>query len=128
MLLRQKKDSYISFVAPKDRTCKFTISKIKTLGSNEENLGNWYPRTASSYGGSYLPTLDVKTEGGKSSCLWTASGNYPLSFTNLGKKKVDQYLKTRSATVKMKKGQKIWFSYYYTGEKCSYTVTVKKTK
>lgn len=122
--ITQKKNfSYVSFVAPKDGTYKFTISNINTLGSNAANLGNWYPKPA------YNPSpATFKTEGGKASCLWTASSNYDLTYVNANKKKVSQYLKARSATVKMAKGQRINFEYFYTGTKCTYNFTIKKTK
>lgn len=118
---------FISFVAPKTGTYKFTINNIKTLGSNATNLGNWYPLQKDLYG-STPASIKVKTEGGQSSCLWTASSNFDLSYVNAGKKKVSQYLKSRSATIKMTKGQKIYFEYYYVGVKCTYNITIKKTK
>lgn len=123
-----KNHSMIAFVAPANGTYKFTISNIATMGSNQTNLGNWYPKELytskySSY--SYLTSKKVKTEGGQANCLWTASANYNDSYINKGTL-VNRYLKSRSATVKMVKGQKIWFDYYYTGTKSTYTVTVKK--
>lgn len=122
--ITQKKNfSYVAFVAPKDGTYKFTISNIKTLGSNTQNLGNWYPR----------PTYDsapvtFKTEGVKTNCLYTASSNYNLKSVNTSPKKLYQYLKTRSVTIKMKKGQRMDFEYYYVSDKCTYNITIKKTK
>ena len=124
-----KNHSMIAFRAPKAGTYKFTISNIATMGSNDTNLGNWYPKTlyVSPYSGtSYLQSLKVKTEGGKQSCLWTASANYRDCYTTTGGPLSGRYLKTRSATVKLKAGQTIWFDYYYTGNKCTYKVTIKK--
>lgn len=120
--------SYVAFTAPKAGTYKITISNLKSLTSKNDFLGNWYICKPSSFVSNHLSPIKVKTEGGSSTCLWTASQNYDGTYLKTGKK-VNQYMKTRSATIKLNKGEKVYSKYWGTdGKKYSYTITIKKTK
>lgn len=127
----KKNSSYVRFVAPSSGTWTFTISNIRSWGGSPETtrgLGNWYVYTLRKpvNGSPYLTPLKVKTNGGKSLCLWTTSNAAYAARTNAGKKTVDKYLPSRKCVVKLKKGQSIYFKYFFTGVASQYKITVKK--
>lgn len=119
---------YISFKAPSTGKYTFTFSDVSHLTKPATTgLGNvsiWEARKSGS--ASYLGLKGVSTEGGKSEFLRMASKNYKY---NPGGEGVNKYLKTRNAKkVKLKKGQRIYFCFYFTGGQSKYNVIVKKVK
>lgn len=126
----KKNNSYTKFKAPAAGTYKITISNIKSIkpDSYDWELGNFYVEESTEYGPS---TMEVKTNGGKATCMWTANNVAAKSdslknLTNKGKDTVDKYLGSRYVLVKLKKGQTVYFEYYYTGESCTYNLKVEK--
>ena len=122
----RKNNSYVKFTAPKNGTYTFTISNIATINGKypDTNLGNLYIEKQN---GSYLSTQTVKTNGGKSSVLWTATKESYERFHKTKKPTSSTYLATRYGKLKLKKGETVYLEYYYTGGKCTYTLTVKKS-
>ena len=123
--------SMVKFTAPRNGTYKVTISNIATLpkvkGRTDHNLGNLYIRKPY-YNGKYLMSQTVKTQGGRYSCLFTATKDSYNHFYKGQKVKTGTYLASRYGKIKLKKGETIYMDYFYTGKggKCTYTMKVTK--
>lgn len=118
--------SWVKFTAPKDGTYQFTFSNYVVKNSKDAILfGNITMFTGvnryadSTYPDSYLK---VKTNGGKSYTLYMCS---PSAYRKPAK--VSQYdsLSSRTATVKLKKGQ-IVFMDFNNGKTATCTLKIKK--
>jgi hypothetical protein len=126
----KKNNSYTKFTAPAAGTYTFTISDIVSLKKKnpDYNLGNLYISKLTE-SGDYIQTVKVKTNGGTSSCLWTATkASYNSFYKNKKIKKVNNYLATRYGSLYLQKGESVWLQYYYTGNSCTYNITVKAKK
>ena len=123
--------SMVKFTAPKNGTYKVTISNIATFpkvkGRTDHNLGNLYIRKPY-YNGKYFMSQTVKTQGGRYSCLFTATKDSYNHFYKGRKVKTGTYLASRYGKIKLKKGETIYMDYSYTGKggKCTYTMKVTK--
>ena len=73
-------------------------------------------------------TQTVKTQGGRYSCLFTATKDSYNHFYKGQKVKTGTYLASRYGKIKLKKGETIYMDYFYTGKggKCTYTMKVTK--
>lgn len=112
---------WVKFTAPKAGTYQFTISDLTVKGKSNTTVvsavGMW--TGVNTWSGSTYPQsyLKVKTKGGKTSTLWLCSKNAYLSS---GKVSTATSLPSRTATVKLKKGQVVYISFNQ-----SYNVTYK---
>lgn len=124
-----RKHAYISFTAPKAGTYTFTFSDISVSDGNYNRaLGHYYLKTAikSSYSNRvYYDNVKAKTEGGTNTVFQFATKNYDNRYISSGSKK-NRYLKTRSATVKLNKGQTIYLDTYITSDKGQYKLKIKR--
>ena len=70
----------------------------------------------------------VKTQGGRYSCLFTATKDSYNDYVKGKKVTTDSYLASRYGKIKLKKGETIYMDYSYTGKggKCTYTMKVTK--
>ena len=120
--------SMVKFTAPKNGTYKVTISNIATFpkvkGRTDHNLGNLYIRKL--YNGKYPMSQTVKTQGGRYSCLFTATKDSYNDYEKGRKVTTGTYLASRYGKIKLKKGETIYMEYFYTGGKCTYTMKVTK--
>lgn len=123
--------SMVKFTAPKNGTYKVTISNIATFpkvkGRTDHNLGSLYICKLY-YNGKYPMSQTVKTQGGRCSCLSTATKDSYNDFYKGRKVTTDTYLASRYGKIKLKKGETIYMDYSYTGKggKCTYTMKVTK--
>lgn len=125
----KKNSSYFCFKAPATAKYTFTFSDIVSIG-NKKSTGlanvHVYERKVAGKN-SYFTYRKVSTEGGKEGCLRMASKNYDTKY--LSGKGTQQYRKTRSAKkVALKKGEYIWFNFYYTAQSGKLNVKVEKIK
>ena len=115
-----KGEGYIKFVAPKTKTYKFTFSKCtsKQFSSNAFIAVQTPSKTSSKY--SFY--TDVKTKGGKYDTLWLSMNGYKHTDGKI----LYRPLASRTATIKLKKGQKIYFHLYTgTSKKASMKLVIK---
>lgn len=126
----KKQDTYVKFTAPKAATYQISIYNITTLNKpssyTDYNLANFYIRQKNS-SGSYLSSMKVKTQGGKTDWLRMATPTSYERFYKGTKVKVSTYLQKRTVTLKLKKGQVIYVNNnYFTGGKSTYYLQIKK--
>lgn len=118
--------SWVKFTAPKAGTYQFTFSDyVVKANKNEKFYGCITMYTGiSSYADSPYPQtyLKVKTNGGKTNTLWMCS---PSAYIKPVKVDVYDSLPSRTATVKLKKGQ-IVFMDFNNGSTINCKVKIKK--
>ena len=105
-LTYKKGEGYIKFVAPKTKKYTFTFSDYKLKGTTCGHIGIMmkdkdFPTS--------VTFTEASTKGGKSDTLWMCSAGFPETKTG---KTVDRYLHKRLATIKLKKGEVIYFYFY----------------
>ena len=104
--------SWVKFTAPKAGTYQFTISNYAKKGnSNAVIYGCVTMMTGkNTYAGARYPKsyLSVKTKGGKVNTLYLRSA---ASYTSSGSVSKYTYLPSRTATVKLKKGQVVYLDF-----------------
>ncbi|MBD5156333.1 MAG: hypothetical protein HDT13_01650 [Butyrivibrio sp.] len=100
---------FIKFTAPKAGTYQFTISNLVKKGDAQRYTNGavtfW---TGNGSANSIWPDkyLKVKTQGGKSHTLWLCSKRY-----SSGKVTAATFLTSRTATVKLSKGQVVYMDF-----------------
>ncbi len=118
--------SWVKFTAPKAGTYQFTFSDyVVKANKNEKFYGAITMHTGiSSYADSSYPQtyLKVKTNGGKTYTLYMCS---PSAYIKPAKADTYDSLSTRTATVKLKKGQ-IVFMDFNNGSTITCKVKIKK--
>lgn len=102
-----KGEGWITFVAPATKTYSFTFSNFRGGNKNNAFVSVYMP---SPYSKSYLTSKTVTTYGGKTETLWLSVNG--AKYTD--KDKVFRPIAKRTAKVKLKKGQRIFF-YCYCG-------------
>lgn len=120
----QNVGKYVKFKAPKTGTYKFTVSSFSP--ADEINCGYFcfYNDPAK-----YDRLRDLKTEGGRASSFHIASKKFMNGFKHGNTKKADRYATSRSATMKLTKGQVVYmYLYYTTANKYTYKLKIKRTK
>lgn len=124
----KKNHSIVKFTAPASGTYKVTISNVATLpkvkNGSDHNLGNLYIKKMAY--GKYLSSQNVKTQGGKYSCLFTATKDSYNRFYAGKKVTTGTYLASRYGKINLKKGETIYMDYFYTGSKCTYNLKITK--
>ncbi len=106
-----KRSGWLTFVAPSTKTYTFTFSNFKCTKkgvsfTTSSAFTSVY--VDASYKG-YLTSKKVKTAGGSDSTLWHSVNGYKSTT----KDKLYRNLPTRTAKVKLKKGQRVYFYTYY---------------
>lgn len=115
---------WVKFKAPKTGTYKFTVSDFSP--ADVINCGHFvfYTNPAS-----YDRLTNLKTEGGRNDSFSIASKRFMNNYRPGTVKKKDRYRTSRSATIKMTKGQVVYMRLFYTtGDKYTYKLKIKKTK
>ncbi|MBQ8528003.1 MAG: hypothetical protein IJ429_05950 [Lachnospiraceae bacterium] len=125
--------TFVKFKAPKTGTYVFTISNVKTYKPSKNDdgrdLANFYIKKmvgSSSY--KYLGMQQVKTQGGKATCINMCTPGWYKKYP-VKKAKTGSNLQKRTATIKIKKNEVVYVNMsYYTGKdcKCTYELKVKK--
>lgn len=113
-------NGYVIFTAPATRTYSITFKDLKQnyrYGSFTSIAVQQKPKMSSKY--AYL--RDVATQGGRTSFLHLNVNNYT---DHVSKKTVDKYLSSRRISVKLKKGQSIYF-HLGTSRKTTATLVIK---
>lgn len=104
--------SWVKFTAPKAGTYQFTISNYGVKGDSSAILHGAVTMMTgkSTYSGAKYPKsyLKVKTQGGKVYTLWLCSAS---AYRNYGKITTGTSLTSRTATVKLKKGQVVYLDF-----------------
>lgn len=117
---------FVKFTVPKAGTYQFTVSKVAIKGDSTSYANGavtFYTGVGSSssvYPKSYLK---VKTQGGKTSTLWVCSST--SSYYTPSKVTAATFLTSRTATVKLKKGQVVYID-FNNGKTNTYSLTIKK--
>ena len=104
-LTLSKGQGYIKFTAPSTKTYKFTFSNCKS--KKYTNNGFFSAQTPDKNSPSYSFHTKVKTKGGKDSTLWLSFNGY--KFTSSRYKTIERPIAKRTGTIKLKKGQTIYF-------------------
>ena len=99
------KYSWAKFKAPKPGTYQFTVSDYSVKGNKKQVVFGsvllWTGKTPKT-------TLNVKTKGGKYYALYMCSSS---ANSASGKVKTTSFIKKRTGTVKLKKGQIVYFEF-----------------
>ena len=121
-----KGNGYIRFVAPETKTYKFTFSNIKDKKSSIEQV-NISPLMKYDPKPQYCVSVDVSTKGGIARSLSLLCKDYPVLEKN---RKIERYtfLKSRTAKIKLNKGDIIYFEYTRTSRYDKYYNYVKNGK
>ncbi|MGN0484344.1 MAG: hypothetical protein ACI4HI_12415 [Lachnospiraceae bacterium] len=128
-LVKAKKNYGITkFTAPSNGKYAVKISNIHTIGVqkntiNDSHLGNFRIKKLRN---NYLWPQDVKTKGGKTSCVNMATSYFYKNYTTKGKVTTYTDLPSREAVISLKKGETIYCDLFYTGKKCTYNLQIKK--
>ena len=100
---------YVKFTAPKAKTYTFTFSNVKPLveqGTTDDAIvGMALPIT---FRNGNAKAIEAKTEGGSYQYINIGSSRYVASRNNKKPYKVNDFLTSRTASLKMKKGQTIY--------------------
>ena len=116
----KKAAGFVKFKAPSTKSYKFTFSKL----SGPNGFTSSFTSFLGANENGKLTFVPVKTYGGKNTALFLSSKKVSTQLTNAKKK--DYFLTSRTATVKLKKGQTV---YIYTeatgGKKTTYTLKIK---
>lgn len=114
---------WVKFTATKTGTYQITFSNYVCKQKPDNILFSavnaMTGKSEGKYPGSYFK---VKTQGGKTSTLWMCA---PSSYSKTGSVTTGTSLPTRTATVKLKKGQVVYFS-FNNGKTATCTVKIKK--
>ena len=114
-------EGYVKFVAPKTKTYYFTFSNIK----DKRKYGSYTSisiQTRDKKSPKYSFLTKVSTKGGKSSFLsMTVNGQ---KNTTSGKV-VNRYLKSRTGSIKLKKGQVVYLRMMNSGSKTTAKLVIK---
>ena len=120
---------YVKYTAKKSGTYVFSFSQFRSVPAKnpDANLGFVTVSKLVKNGSSHtVNNTVVKTNKGHSKFLYVST---KYSYNRYYKQKgsgTSNYLYTRTATVKMKKGQTLYFKTYFTNARHSYAVTVKR--
>ena len=109
---------YLKFKATKTKKYKFTFSNVKSQSGSSAFVEVQRPDASSP---KYSFMTDVKTKGGKNSALWLSQNGYKYNSGKL----VNRNLPSRSATIKLKKGQKVYFYFYSSSGKTKAKLKIK---
>lgn len=127
----KKQDSYVKFTAKKTAKYNIKISNVKKPNASLVNgYISFYKLKTTSSGYKYFDRQKVKTYGGKTYSLELANKNFLKGWKNSGKK-IYYYKSDRTATIKLKKGESIYFGGYFAGgksNKTTYTVKISQVK
>lgn len=113
-------NGYVIFTAPATRTYSITFKDLRQnsrYGTFTSIAVQQKPKMSSKY--AYL--RDVATQGGRTSFLHLNVNNYT---DHVSKKTVDKYLSSRRISVKLKKGQSIYF-HLSNSKKTTATLVIK---
>ena len=112
---------FLKFKAPKTKTYTFTGYGVKKPSGEYSSYGYFYLMTVSGSGSyKYLKINNVKTKGGKNTALYINSNKNSTSG-----KKATRSLKSRSGSIKLKKGQTVYIYSWFTSKKTSYKLKIK---
>ena len=115
--LKGKKSGYIVFKAPKTKTYYLKFSNAKAKGG----LLSMFVEMQQPFDGEYVFLADVYTKGGKTDVLWLADKAHVDKKASKAK---DWRLASRTAKIKMKKGEKLYM-YMYATKNFNITLNVK---
>ena len=113
-------NGYVIFTAPATRTYSITFKDLRQnsrYGTFTSIAVQQKPKMSSKY----ACLRDVATQGGRTSFLHLNVNNYT---DHVSKKTVDKYLSSRRISVKLKKGQSIYF-HLGTSRKTTVTLVIK---
>lgn len=123
----KKQYSYVKFTAPKKATYKIKFSGVKKTDARyvcgHINISKL--KTNKTTGKKYFVTKNVRTNGGRSYAVRLANKSDTYG------EKVYRYLKSRTVTIDMKKGETIYIDGYFAGgttNKTTYTVKISQVK
>lgn len=115
--LKVKQQGYVVFKAPKTKTYYLKFSNPKATGG----LISMFIETQQPYENKYLWLADVTTKGGKSDVLWLAD---KANVNKSDKKATNWRLSSRTAKIKLKKGEAI-YAYLYASKNFNITLNIK---
>jgi len=115
--LKVKKSGYIVFKAPKTKTYYLKFSNAKAKGG----LFSMFVEMQQPYDSKYVFLADVATKGGRTDTLWLADKAHVSKTADKAK---DWRLASRTAKIKMKKGEKLYM-FMYTTKDFSITLNIK---
>ncbi|SNU05036.1 hypothetical protein SAMN06297422_102149 [Lachnospiraceae bacterium] len=122
----KKQHSYVKFTAPATKTYKITFSNVYDPADSSKKINGYFTVRKLNYG-KYVWAEKVKTYGGKTTSIQVANSAFLANWTAYGDK-VNHYKTSRTATIKLKKGETIWMEGYFAGistKKSAYTLKIK---
>ena len=108
-LILKKGEGYVKFKATKNKTYSFTFSNLQ---GKHTYYGFVTAQLPNSRQPKYCFAINASTQGGKTNTLWLAKSGYESKSG----KKVNRSLVSRTAKIKLKKGQTIYFHIYTSGQ------------
>ena len=119
----------VKFVAPKTKTYKITVSNFVCPKDKNCELNGYFKirKLIDLDDYSFLDTMKVVTEGGKNTTLWVANAAFLKDYDEGSSVPKKMHIMTsRTATVKLKKGQVIYISGSFSKTKnVSYKLKIK---
>lgn len=117
----KKGKGYIKFKAPSTKTYSFKFSNVKDK-TTEISMAAVGVQIKDPKTPKYSPRVEVSTKGGKSDKLFLAVDKYVYKEG----KTIEHFLASRTAKIKLKKGQVLYF-YFLTSSECqaSLSLTIK---
>ena len=112
-----KKQGYIRFTAPATRTYKFKFYNLKGKSVYSSFVSSQAPDKRSP---EYSFMVKVATKGGKTNTLWLATKGHQSKTGDM----VNRNLLSRTAKIKLAKGQRLFF-YFYSGSENKNSVNLK---
>ena len=97
---------YLKFTAPATKKYNFTVSNVK---GGSYSSGFFYIMTTAEYSDQSIRMTDVATKGGVSHVLWVTSRETKSSRKS---KLVDRYLKSRTGSIVLQKGQTVYLYFF----------------
>ncbi|MCC8067501.1 MAG: hypothetical protein LIO94_10455, partial [Clostridiales bacterium] len=119
------KACYYKFTATKAGTYVFTISNLTNTGTTSSDIANGHLYVGNEPTLSAFFAKKYKTQGGKTTTYRICTKASYDSDSSAAK--VDRYLKSRTITVSMKKGQTLYFYNYFAANSktVKYTLNIK---
>ena len=116
----------VAFIAPKTKVYKVTVSNFVNNNDKKGRLNGYIGIMTAKPGSKNVYYTEAKTQGGKSSTLWVANKAFLKNWKNRGSYKTSYLYPSRTATIKLQKGQPLFLHGYFSqNTNVTYTLTIK---
>lgn len=119
-----KKRCFVKFKVPKTKTYTFTVSNLYNVEDKSDPICGDFSIYKLEYG-KIFTSQTVKTQGGKVSSAPIASSSYLKDWDQSDVEGKYKYRTSRYAKIKLKKGETVYVTAFFTCKKASYTLKIK---